>query len=100
MELTELTRKLISIPSYVNENTNERQIGEFIAGYLRSLKWLTVETPPVEGGRFNVIAHDGFPPRLMFCCHMDTVPHLEIGYMILSMGILKVENCLALVLVI
>ena len=74
MDLTELTCKLVSIPSFVDERTNECQVGEFIFDYLKALGTLHVEKQPVEEGRFNVIAHDGHPPHLMFCCHMDTVP--------------------------
>jgi succinyl-diaminopimelate desuccinylase len=74
MNLIELTQQLVSIPSYLDNHTNERQLGEFIYNYLQALGHLQVEKQPVENERFNVIAHDGYPPRLMFCCHMDTVP--------------------------
>lgn len=75
MTLIDLTRKLISIPSYVdlNSNSNERDLGEFIFNYLSNLGYLQVKKQYVEGERFNIIAHDDHPPRLMFCCHMDTV---------------------------
>ncbi len=74
MDLIELTRQLIAIPSYVDERGDEHHIGNFVFEYLQSLGGFYVEKQPVEGNRFNVIAHDGHPPRLMFCCHMDTVP--------------------------
>jgi acetylornithine deacetylase/succinyl-diaminopimelate desuccinylase-like protein len=74
MNLIELTQQLISIPSYLDDQANEQQLGEFIHDYLQSLGYFQVEKQPVENGRFNVIAHDGYPTRLMFCCHMDTVP--------------------------
>jgi acetylornithine deacetylase/succinyl-diaminopimelate desuccinylase-like protein len=73
MDAVELTRKLVSIPSYVNERADESEVGRFIEDYLQGLDYLHVERQPVEGRRFNVIAHDGHPARLMFCCHMDTV---------------------------
>ena len=73
MDIIELTQKLVSIPSYVDERNDESQLGAFIFEYLQGLDYLTVEKQPVEGNRFNVIAHDGHPPRLMFACHMDTV---------------------------
>lgn len=73
MDVIELTQKLISIPSYVDERTNESELAKFIESYLRELGYLKVECQAVEGERFNVIAHDGHPPKLMFCCHMDTV---------------------------
>jgi hypothetical protein len=74
MGLIELTRTLVAIPSYVDQGSDERRIGAFIFDYLQGLGTLRVEKQPVENGRFNVIAHDGHPPRLMFCCHTDTVP--------------------------
>jgi acetylornithine deacetylase/succinyl-diaminopimelate desuccinylase-like protein len=74
MELIELTRHLISLPSYLDEKIDEHVMGEFIYDYLRTSSNWQVEKQPVEGKRFNVIAHDGHPPRLMFCCHLDTVP--------------------------
>lgn len=73
MNLVELTQKLISIPSYVDQHTNEAKLAVFIESYLQELGYLRVERQAVEGERFNIIAHDGHPPRLMFCCHMDTV---------------------------
>src|SRR2546426_446207 len=73
MDLVDITRKLVSIPSYVDAEVDERQIGDYIASYLQDLGYLQVMRQPVERGRFNVIAHDGHPPRLMFGCHMDTV---------------------------
>ncbi|MGD9099677.1 MAG: hypothetical protein PVF45_04300 [Anaerolineae bacterium] len=75
MDLVELTRKLIAIPSYVDEGNDERQIGTFIFDYFQKVGIpLQVEKQSVENGRFNVIVRDEHPPRLMFCCHMDTVP--------------------------
>lgn len=73
MDVVDLTRKLVSIPSYVDTHVNEAKVGEFIESYLQGLGYLRIERQPVEGQRFNVIAHDGHPARLMFCCHMDTV---------------------------
>jgi len=74
MDTVEITRKLISIPSYVDESHNESNVGEFIYDYLKSMGRFVVEKQMVEGNRFNIIAHDGKPAKLMFCCHMDTVP--------------------------
>jgi len=73
MDPVELTRKLVSIPSYVENGRDERAIGEFILNYLGDLGYLQVKKQEVEEGRSNIIAHDGYSPRLMFCCHMDTV---------------------------
>ena len=37
MNLVELTEHLITIPSYVDEVTDEHGVGEFVIDYLRSL---------------------------------------------------------------
>lgn len=73
MDLVALTRKLVSIPSSVNYDVNERELADFITTYIQELGYLKFEKQVVEGERYNIIAHDGSPPRLMFCCHMDTV---------------------------
>jgi acetylornithine deacetylase/succinyl-diaminopimelate desuccinylase-like protein len=75
MDVVELARRLISIPSYWDQNASvdEYRLAKFIFEYLQGLGVFSLEKQSVEGRRFNVIAHDGHPPRLLFCCHMDTV---------------------------
>ena len=75
MNLIKLTQKLISIPSYVDENTNEYEIGNFIYDYVSTnLPWLDVKKQMVEDKRFNVIAlPKNSQPKLLFVSHMDTV---------------------------
>lgn len=73
MDLIELVKKLVSIPSHLGDGTNESKVADFIFEYLQQFKFLTVEKQYVDGNRYNIIAHDGYPPRLMFCSHMDTV---------------------------
>jgi acetylornithine deacetylase len=70
MNLFELTRKLIDIPSVSGE---EREVGRFLASHLESLGW-RVELQEVEAGRANVLATTGAPPRVVLSTHMDTVP--------------------------
>lgn len=70
MNLFELTRKLIDIPSLSGE---EGKVGEFLASYLEASGYV-VELQPVAEGRANVIATTGEPPRIVFSTHMDTVP--------------------------
>jgi acetylornithine deacetylase len=70
MNLFELTRRLIDIPSVSGE---EREVGRFLASYLESLGW-RVELQEVEAGRANVLATTGAPPRVVLSTHMDTVP--------------------------
>jgi acetylornithine deacetylase len=70
MNLFELTRQLIDIPSVSGE---EREVGDFLASHLEGLGY-AVELQEVEGGRANVIATTRARPRVVFSTHMDTVP--------------------------
>jgi acetylornithine deacetylase len=70
MNLFELTRRLIDIPSVSGE---EQAVGHFLASYLEGLGY-RVELQEVEAGRANVIATTGARPRVFFSTHMDTVP--------------------------
>ncbi len=70
MNLFELTRKLIDIPSVTGD---EKTIGEFLAAHLEHLGY-RVERQAVEKDRFNIVANVDAPPRVVFSTHMDTVP--------------------------
>ena len=70
MNVFELTRKLIDIPSVTGD---EAQVGKFLAEYLGSLGY-QVKRQAVAGDRFNVIATTRQPPRVVLSTHMDTVP--------------------------
>ena len=70
MNLFELTRKLIDIPSVTGE---ELAVGKFLSNYLEQLEFI-VERQEVAPDRFNVIATTEAPPRIVFSTHMDTVP--------------------------
>lgn len=74
MDTLRLLKKLILIPSYVDEKNNEKEIGDFIYQYLKQIPFLfKIEKQKVEGKRFNVIASDGAKPKLLLIAHMDTV---------------------------
>ena len=73
MDTVEITKKLISIPSYVGRGCNEKNIGDFIFNYLKDLNWLTVIRQKVEGNRENIIAYDTGKTRFLVCDHMDSV---------------------------
>src|SRR5690554_5727269 len=73
MNTIDLTKKLISIPSYVNSETNERGISEFIIKYCSDLKWLRVTKQVIQQNRCNILISDGFPTKLLFLGHLDTV---------------------------
>src|ERR1041385_3709042 len=70
MNLFELTRKLIDIPSVTGD---EKAVGEFLLSHLSGLGY-SVETQQVETNRFNVLATTSAPPRVVLSTHMDTVP--------------------------
>ncbi|MEP6742661.1 MAG: M20/M25/M40 family metallo-hydrolase [bacterium] len=70
MDLFELARKLIDIPSVTGD---EKAAGEFLSSHLEGLGY-KVERQKVENDRFNVIAATGAPPRVVLSTHMDTVP--------------------------
>jgi len=74
MNVHELTRKLIDIPSVTGD---EKLVGLFLKSQLESLGYV-VETQEVAqeiaNERFNVIARTGAVPRVVLSTHMDTVP--------------------------
>lgn len=74
MNSIELTKQLISIPSFLDEENNEVKVGEFIFNYLKQFKFLKVEKQMVANRRFNVIAKDKYPTSFLWCGHIDTVP--------------------------
>ena len=71
--VVELTKQLVNIPSWVGPGCDERKVGEFIYNWLRDNTQLTVIKQAVKDGRFNVIAMDGAPTKLLAAGHMDTV---------------------------
>src|SRR6266498_465104 len=70
MNLTDLTRDLIDIPSTTGQ---ELGIGRFLNSYLKRLNY-RVEDQEVAEGRANIIATTARPPRVVLSTHMDTVP--------------------------
>ena len=69
MDLFELTKKLISIPSISGD---EKNVAEFLAGYLSDLGF-EVQLQEAEPGRPNVYARRG-EPDVVLSTHTDTVP--------------------------
>lgn len=70
MNVFELTRKLIDIPSITGD---ELAVGQFLSQYLEQ-QGFSVERQEAAPDRFNVIATTEAPPRVVFSTHMDTVP--------------------------
>ena len=66
----DLTRQLVRIESTTG---NEGPVAEFLAALLERAGW-TVVRQPVSPGRFNVFAHLGAAPTVVFSTHLDTVP--------------------------
>ena len=70
MDPISLARTLIDIDSTTGR---EAEAGAFLAAYLRGLSYQVVEQP-VADGRFNVYAHNGTAPSVVFSTHFDCVP--------------------------
>src|SRR5262245_16107619 len=66
----ELTRSLVDIDSTTGR---EGEAGRWLARRLRDLGYEVVEQP-VTDDRFNVYAHLGTPPAIVFSTHFDCVP--------------------------
>ena len=70
MDLFELTRTLIDIPSVTGD---EKAVGQFLSTHLENLGY-KVQEQEVETNRCNIIAGTGAAPRVVLSTHMDTVP--------------------------
>ena len=70
MNLFELTRALVDIPSLTGD---ELAVGQYLASYLEGLGY-RIERQEVAQDRYNVIATTEASPRIVFSTHMDTVP--------------------------
>lgn len=79
MTVVDLAKKIISIPSFVKESTNEVQLAEYIEEYLMKIPYLTVDRQKVEGNRFNILARSEGAPQLLLAGHLDTVEPKQGG---------------------
>lgn len=70
MNLLELTKKLVNIPSVTS---SEAEIADFLSAYLRSQNF-EVREQVVTGRRRNILALLRPDPWILLCTHMDTVP--------------------------
>jgi acetylornithine deacetylase len=95
MDLFELTKKLIDIPSVTGA---EKAAGEFLSAHLESLGY-KVERQELEKDRFNVFATTGATPRVVLSTHMDTVPPFipasEDGELIYGRGACDAKGIIA-----
>ena len=65
-----ITRELVDIDSTTG---SEAEAGRYLARLLRGLGYELIEQP-VSNGRFNVYAHTGTRPDVVFSTHFDCVP--------------------------
>lgn len=70
VDLIELTRNLIDIPSVTGD---ESAVGRFLVDYLQRLDY-EVEIQELSPGRANILATTNSPPRVVLSTHLDTVP--------------------------
>jgi acetylornithine deacetylase len=70
MDLFELTKSLMNIPSISGE---EEAVGFWLRDHLKTLGW-TVELQKVSENQNNVVAYLNETPRVWFSTHLDTVP--------------------------
>lgn len=73
METIEILKQLISIPSWVDEKTNEREIGKWIYEFIKNNSDLIVSKQQIGNGRFNIIAKKGRKVDVLVTGHIDTV---------------------------
>ena len=73
-----IVEELISLPSYVANQTNEALMSRYIERYIQShCPQFTVIRQRVIRGRDNLIVTNGDNPLLVFVCHMDTVQPVD-----------------------
>lgn len=70
MNVLELTRELIDIPSVTGD---ELAVGQYLSAHLERLGY-RIEKQAIAADRFNVLATTEESPRIVFSTHMDTVP--------------------------
>lgn len=74
MSTLELTKKLISLPSFVDDKQNEQLVADYICSYVsKNIPWLTVTKQYIGKKRYNIIAKNCDNPSVVFISHMDTV---------------------------
>lgn len=73
MNIIEILKQLIIIPSWVDEKTNEIKIGDWIFKFLKTNSDLDVKKQPIGNGRFNVTAQKGKKIDTLVTGHIDTV---------------------------
>ena len=81
-DLIDLTQALIRIPSHVNHENREYEVGMFLRNRLEEMGF-EVERIPIVGNRANVIVTlkgTGGGRTLLLNGHLDTVPPGEMDF--------------------
>lgn len=73
IDILDLTKQLVSIPSWVDSQTNEIKVAEYIFDYLKNNSPLNVIKEAVIDGRFNILASNSRDIDCLLAGHMDTV---------------------------
>lgn len=74
MNVIELTKKLISLPSYDDGNLYEKPMSDVLVGYVQErMPWFTVTLQKVAPNRFNVFLKDSGETCLLVVDQIDTV---------------------------
>ncbi len=71
--IIDLTKNLVSIPSWVDVDTNEIKISDFIFDYLQNNSKLKLTKQMVVDGRYNILAQNGEDVDIFVIGHTDTV---------------------------
>lgn len=69
-----ILKEIISIPSFVDKNNNERKFADWLNEFLKKETNLRVITQKVEGTRVNIVATSSANPKVVLFGHTDTVP--------------------------
>lgn len=73
MNTINILKEIISIPSFVDKNNNERGLLDFIKKYLQENTSFKIIEQPVEDNRYNIIAYKKKNPQVSLFGHTDTV---------------------------
>lgn len=78
--VSKIAADLIKIPSYVDRQHNEIKAAQYVWRFLKKeAPGLRLQKQMIgKDGRYNILASDSYPTKVLFACHMDTVqPRIE-----------------------
>lgn len=73
MNAVNILKEIISIPSFVDEDNNEKKLLDFIKKYLKDNTDYKIIEQPVEDNRYNIIAYKKKNPQIALFGHTDIV---------------------------